>query len=166
MHAHQHPTHSEDKTTATRPDAPASAKPPVGSKAAQHAAVLQLQRTHGNRAVQRHLQQDAAPGAATVQRFVVPEIPGLGMPGLGMPGPGTPAPTTAATPTKIEGPGGSVDVSGGGVTIEAAGPVNINASKVNANTAIHETSGIDKSQTVMTDTVIAATYTPGAGNIW
>lgn len=86
--------------------------------------------------------------------------------GLGMPGPGTPAPTTAATPTKIEGPGGSVDVSGGGVTIEAAGPVNINASKVNANTAIHETSGIDKSQTVMTDTVIAATYTPGAGNIW
>ena len=55
------------------------------------------------------------------------------------------------TPTKVEVKASQVDVSAAVINLEAA---------------MVQTSGIVKCTTLQTDTVIASTYTPGAGNIW
>lgn len=75
-------------------------QPQPGSKAAGHANMLQLQRTHGNRAVQRMLQRQA-----DVQRD--PDA-------------------DAAAPSKISGPGGTVSTESGVINVDAP-MVNINA---------------------------------------
>lgn len=64
--------------------------------------------------------------------------------------------------------------SSGVVTIQAPGTLNINAggnlnmsgSTIDINAAIAGVHGILKADTMMTTTVIAKSYTPGAGNIW
>ena len=64
--------------------------------------------------------------------------------------------------------------SSGTVTIQAPGMLNMTAggmvkvsgSKIDMNAAITGVHGMLKADTVKTTTVIAKTYTPGAGNIW
>lgn len=64
--------------------------------------------------------------------------------------------------------------SSGTVTIQALGTINMTAggtvklsgSKIDMNAPITSVHGILKADTMMTTTVIAQTYTPGAGNIW
>jgi hypothetical protein len=64
--------------------------------------------------------------------------------------------------------------SSGTVTIQAPGTLNMTAggtvklsgSKIDMNAPITGVHGILKADTMMTTTVIANSYTPGAGNIW
>lgn len=64
--------------------------------------------------------------------------------------------------------------SSGTVTIQAPGTLNMTAggmvklsgSKIDMNAAMTGIHGMLKADTLMTTTVIAQTYTPGAGNIW
>jgi hypothetical protein len=64
--------------------------------------------------------------------------------------------------------------SGGTVTIQAPGTLKLTAggtlkmtgSTIDLNAAITGAHGILKADTMVTKTVIAQSYTPGAGNIW
>lgn len=121
--------------------------------------MLSTQRTLGNRAVLRQMQHNQLQRApAAVQRVVAIDELTTGMtdPSLG----------TGASPSSISGPGGTVSVAGSGVSIDAAGPVTINGAAINMNAAVTEHTGIDKSDTVVTNSVVSAAYTPGAGNVW
>jgi len=54
----------------------------------------------------------------------------------------------------------------GTLNISAGGTLNMSGSTLDIKTAIAGFHGILKADTMMTTTVIAQTYTPGAGNIW
>lgn len=69
--------------------------------------------------------------------------------------------------------GNSVKLEAAGVTVTAAAKVTVNAAQVevsagmvSVNAGMSKFSGIVQADTVITNTIIAATYTPGAGNIW
>lgn len=66
-----------------------------------------------------------------------------------------------------------VKISGGNVTLQAAGKVamrgsqaQIDGGSVKINTGVATFSGTVKSSTLITDSVVSKVYTPGAGNIW
>lgn len=59
-----------------------------------------------------------------------------------------------------------VKISGSNVTLQSSGKVTISGSSVKVNTGTATFSGTVKSNTVITDSVVSKTYTPGAGNIW
>lgn len=62
---------------------------------------------------------------------------------------------------------GTVTIQASGtLKIAAGGNLNLSGGTVNVNTAITGIHGILKADTLMTNTVIAKSYTPGAGNIW
>jgi len=52
------------------------------------------------------------------------------------------------------------------VTVQAGATVDVSASMVNVNAAMSKFSGVVKADTVITNSVVSASYTPGAGNIW
>ncbi|ABC63956.1 phage baseplate assembly protein V [Erythrobacter litoralis] len=69
--------------------------------------------------------------------------------------------------------GNSVTLDASGVTVSAsalvkveASTVTVDATAVTVNAATSTFSGVVNAQTVVATTVSAATYTPGAGNIW
>ena len=69
--------------------------------------------------------------------------------------------------------GNSVKLSTSGITIDASAKVTLNASvvdisasAVNVNSGFSRFSGVIQADTVITNSVISASYTPGAGNIW
>lgn len=69
--------------------------------------------------------------------------------------------------------GNVVTVSPSGVTINASAAVTVNASNVEVNAGAVAVnagttrfSGVVQCQTLISDSVVAASYTPGAGNIW
>jgi len=69
--------------------------------------------------------------------------------------------------------GNSIKMEASGITINAAAVVTINASSLNVsasavavNAGSSNFSGTVIAQTVITPSVVAASYTPGAGNIW
>lgn len=69
--------------------------------------------------------------------------------------------------------GNSVRLESAGITVNAAAKVTINASQVEVsagmvtvNAGISKFSGIVQADTVISNSVISASYTPGAGNIW
>lgn len=71
----------------------------------------------------------------------------------------------------IEG-GSSIEVGASGVAIRSPGTVTIdaatiklNAASIEASTGMFKVSGVLQSGSLITDTVVANTYTPGAGNI-
>jgi uncharacterized protein involved in type VI secretion and phage assembly len=66
---------------------------------------------------------------------------------------------------KLEASGITVNASAK-VTISAGGPVDISASIVNVSAGISKFSGVVQADTVISNSVISASYTPGAGNIW
>ena len=68
--------------------------------------------------------------------------------------------------------GNSVKLETSGITVTASAKVTINASQVEVsagmvtvNAGMSRFSGVVQADTVITNTIIAATYTPGAGNI-
>lgn len=69
--------------------------------------------------------------------------------------------------------GNSVKLETGGITIQASSLVTITASQVKVSAGMvtvsagmSKFSGVVQADTVITNTIVAATYTPGAGNIW
>lgn len=74
---------------------------------------------------------------------------------------------------EITAAGATITVNSEGIKLQApskvkveAAQVEITAGKVDVDTAIATFSGIVKAQVVQATTVIASTYTPGAGNVW
>ena len=69
--------------------------------------------------------------------------------------------------------GNFLQLEGAGVTVNAsakvtvkASTVEVTASTVTVNAGMSKFSGVVQADTVITNTIVAATYTPGAGNIW
>jgi uncharacterized protein involved in type VI secretion and phage assembly len=69
--------------------------------------------------------------------------------------------------------GNSVKLETSGITVTASAKVTVNAStveisagSVTVNAGISTFSGVVKADTVITNSVISASYTPGAGNVW
>lgn len=52
------------------------------------------------------------------------------------------------------------------VTIQAGGVVEVSASVLNVNAGMSNFSGVVRADTVISNSVVSASYTPGAGNIW
>lgn len=73
----------------------------------------------------------------------------------------------------VDSNGNSIKLETSGVTITAAakltinaGTVEISAGMVTVNAGVSKFSGIVQADTVITNSVVSASYTPGAGNIW
>jgi hypothetical protein len=121
-----------------------------GTRPQRQAHLLQLQRQHGNSAVMRLLQREeggtgaAAPAAPIAEPAAEP---------------------SAAAPTEINAGGNLVRVTDSGVEITGAS-VSINAASLNANTAFSRFSGVLQTDTMIANSVVGNSYTPGAGNIW
>ncbi len=69
--------------------------------------------------------------------------------------------------------GNSITLDSSGVTVQGAsqvtvqaGQVQVTAGMVTVDAAMAQFSGMVQCQTLMATTVVATTYTPGAGNIW
>lgn len=52
------------------------------------------------------------------------------------------------------------------VTIDAPAGLDVTAAMVNVDAAMSKFSGVVKADTVITNAVVSASYTPGAGNVW
>lgn len=112
-----------------------------GTRALRQAAVLQMQRTHGNSAVMRQLAPDVQHQDETESTSAVAGLTGEGN-----------------GPSEISSGGSSVTATAGGVDVN--GPmVNLHAAMVNAD-------GVVRASTIIADNVVASSYSPGAGNIW
>jgi hypothetical protein len=61
---------------------------------------------------------------------------------------------------------GKVTVSSPDTLVLQAPIVEINGSQVEVNAATLRCSGVMQADTVIANTVVAASYTPGAGNVW
>ena len=73
----------------------------------------------------------------------------------------------------VDSNGNSIKLESAGITITASAKVTVNASQVavsagmvTVDAGMSKFSGVVQADTVITNTIIAATYTPGAGNIW
>jgi uncharacterized protein involved in type VI secretion and phage assembly len=73
----------------------------------------------------------------------------------------------------VDGNGNSVKLDTAGVTVQAAakvtvsaGTVEVSAGMVTVNAGMSRFSGVVQADTVITNAVVSASYTPGAGNIW
>jgi uncharacterized protein involved in type VI secretion and phage assembly len=73
----------------------------------------------------------------------------------------------------VDSNGNSVKLETSGITVSAAAKVTINASQVEVsagmvtvNAAMSKFSGVVQADTVISNSVVSASYTPGAGNIW
>ncbi len=74
---------------------------------------------------------------------------------------------------KIERGSQSVTMTASEITVDSAGPVNINAATVNVSAsmvqvdaAMSRFSGVVQCDTIIATSVVGTSYTPGAGNIW
>jgi hypothetical protein len=73
----------------------------------------------------------------------------------------------------VDSNGNSVKLEAAGITINASAKVTINASQVavsagmvTVDAGMSRFSGVVQADTVIANSVIGASYTPGAGNIW
>ena len=69
--------------------------------------------------------------------------------------------------------GNSVKLESSGITINASAKVTVNASQlaitagmVTVDAGMSKFSGVVQADTVISNSVVSASYTPGAGNIW
>lgn len=65
------------------------------------------------------------------------------------------------------------NVTGSSITMTSPGPANLsaatlqmNAATMNFNTSMAMFSGVIQCQTIIANSVVGASYTPGAGNVW
>jgi uncharacterized protein involved in type VI secretion and phage assembly len=80
------------------------------------------------------------------------------------------------TPASIEltdSSGNTIKMEGAGITLQTPAKLNIQASTVDVSAGMvkvdagmSQFSGVVKSDTLITNSVVSASYTPGAGNIW
>ncbi len=73
----------------------------------------------------------------------------------------------------VDSNGNSVKLESSGITITAsakvtvnAGTVEVSAGMVTVNAGMSKFSGVVQCDTLITNSVVSASYTPGAGNIW
>ena len=73
----------------------------------------------------------------------------------------------------VDSSGNTVRLEASGITISTSGKVTvtaataeISAGTLSVNAGMSTFSGVVKADTVITNSVISAAYTPGAGNIW
>jgi hypothetical protein len=73
----------------------------------------------------------------------------------------------------VDSNGNSVKLEAAGVTVTASAKVTVNASQVaisaglvTVDAGMSRFSGVVQADTVISNSVISASYTPGAGNIW
>jgi uncharacterized protein involved in type VI secretion and phage assembly len=73
----------------------------------------------------------------------------------------------------VDSNGNSVELAAAGITVTASAKVTVNAATaevtagtLSVNAGISTFSGVVKADTVITNSVVSASYTPGAGNIW
>lgn len=73
----------------------------------------------------------------------------------------------------VDSSGNSVKLETSGITVTASAKVTVNASQVEVaagmvtvNAGISKFSGVVQADTVICNSIISASYTPGAGNIW
>jgi hypothetical protein len=69
-------------------------------------------------------------------------------------------------PAEVSGPGGHVSANGGGLELSSNGPLTISAPMVQLNSAFVQSSGVLQTDTLVATSVVASSYTPGAGNMW
>ncbi len=82
--------------------------------------------------------------------------------------------TGASAPVEIaDENGNSIRLSSSGIEITGSAAVrvtsstmNVSAGSVKVDTGMSEFSGVVKTSTLIADSVIAASYSPGAGNLW
>jgi hypothetical protein len=79
----------------------------------------------------------------------------------------------AAGRVTISGQGSTIRIDATGVTIQAGARVEIDASQVKVSAGMVDVSagmskfsGVVQCDTLIANSVVAASYTPGAGNIW
>lgn len=113
-------------------------------------AVMRLQRQVGNAFVQRQLsgKRGVSRAAAGIQRE----------------GEDEPVPAGATGTTSIGDGSASVTAAGGQVKADGAA-VELNGPLIALNSAVVQASGVLRAGTIIADTVVAANYTPGAGNV-
>lgn len=70
------------------------------------------------------------------------------------------------TSVKIDSTGVTINAPTGQVQITAASGVTVTAPQLTVNSAMATFSGIVQCQVMQATTVVATTYTPGAGNVW
>ena len=80
-------------------------------------------------------------------------------------GPGTVEITDANGNTVTLGPSGVTVQAAAKVTVSAS-TVEVSAGMVTVNAGMSKFSGVVQADTVITNSVVSASYTPGAGNIW
>lgn len=73
----------------------------------------------------------------------------------------------------VDSNGNSIKLQASGITLEAAAKITLNAPEVevtspivNVNAGMTKISGVTQTDTLISNSVISAAYTPGAGNIW
>ena len=65
-----------------------------------------------------------------------------------------------------DGSGCSVRLEGGNIVIEGGSTIDVTAAKVRFNAAVVEAAGVLKVDTLIANSVVASSHTPGVGNIW
>ena len=73
---------------------------------------------------------------------------------------------SSQTSVRIDGSGVTVNAPTAQVQVTAATSMSVTAPQLTVNAAMSNFSGIVQCQTLQASTVVAATYTPGAGNVW
>ena len=73
---------------------------------------------------------------------------------------------SSQTSVKIDSSGVTINAPTGKVQITAASEVDVTAPSVSVSAAMSTFSGIVQCQVLQATTVVASTYTPGAGNVW
>ncbi len=73
----------------------------------------------------------------------------------------------------VDSNGNSIKLESSGITVNAsakvtitASTIEVNAGQVTVNAGMSRFSGVVQADTVITNSVVSAAYTPGAGNIW
>jgi len=74
---------------------------------------------------------------------------------------------------RIERGSQSITMTASDISVDSAGPVNVNAATVNVSASMVQVdagmskfSGVVQCDTIIATSVVGTTYTPGAGNIW
>ena len=118
--------------------------PREGADNIRQAAVLQMQRQQGNSFVQRLLNR----GVEKVQR-----LPDEG--------------ALAPEPAPEDQGAGNTSIGDGSATVSAAGStVEANAGNIKLNAPMTNVNGVLQADTIIANSVVASSYSPGAGNIW
>jgi hypothetical protein len=70
------------------------------------------------------------------------------------------------TSIRIDSSGVTINAPTAQVQVTAASSMSINAPQLSVNAAMATFSGVVQCQVMQATTVVATTYTPGAGNVW